>query len=97
MSSTTNTGYSSDSSWNGVCPCKCVSNSNLTSDSILYCLACGGPDEGSRMIGCDNEENCDNWYHYPCVNITETPADDEKWFCPECTKSKKSKKKKKRY
>ena len=76
-------------------------NKNIEFDEdgnkIWYCPACGGPDDGSQMIGCDNEENCDNWYHYPCVNITETPADDEKWFCPECTKSKKSKKKKKRY
>ena len=36
----------------------------------------------------------------PCVNIVEEPAEDEKWFCPNCPggggapKKKKKKKKK---
>ena len=67
---------------------------------VWYCPACGGPDDGSLMIGCDGTTSvgmCDNWYHYPCVNITETPAEDEKWYCPNCTKSKKSEKKKKKH
>jgi len=63
-------------------------------NKIYYCPGCGKPDDGSPMIGCDK---CDDWYHWPCVNIVEEPAEDEKWFCPNCpggvTKKKKKKKK----
>ncbi|GFR73512.1 transcription initiation factor TFIID subunit 3 [Elysia marginata] len=48
---------------------------------VWICPACKKPDDGSEMIGCDM---CDNWYHWPCVGITEAPPEEQQWFCPKC-------------
>ncbi|XP_052757958.1 transcription initiation factor TFIID subunit 3 [Galleria mellonella] len=48
---------------------------------IWVCPACGRPDNGSPMIGCDG---CDGWYHWVCVGITEEPGASEDWFCSAC-------------
>ncbi|XP_006813742.1 uncharacterized protein LOC100372715 [Saccoglossus kowalevskii] len=59
---------------------------------IWICPQCKLPDDGSPMIGCDT---CDDWYHWPCVGITEEPSADE-WYCKRCTAKKKSAPKKKK-
>ncbi|KAG7309060.1 hypothetical protein JYU34_004940 [Plutella xylostella] len=51
-------------------------------NKIWVCPACGRPDNGSPMIGCDG---CDGWYHWVCVGITEEPGATEDWFCKSCT------------
>ncbi|XP_059046873.1 transcription initiation factor TFIID subunit 3 [Achroia grisella] len=48
---------------------------------IWVCPACGRPDNGSPMIGCDG---CDGWYHWLCVGISEEPGASEDWFCESC-------------
>ncbi|CAH0402251.1 unnamed protein product [Chilo suppressalis] len=50
-------------------------------NKIWVCPACGRPDNGSPMIGCDG---CDGWYHWVCVGITEEPGATEDWFCRAC-------------
>merc|ERR1712008_359123 len=50
-------------------------------NQIWICPACGKPDDGSPMIGCDE---CDDWYHWVCVGISAEPADNQDWFCPRC-------------
>ncbi|XP_049881131.1 transcription initiation factor TFIID subunit 3-like [Pectinophora gossypiella] len=50
-------------------------------NKIWVCPACGRPDNGSPMIGCDG---CDGWYHFVCVGITEEPGASEDWFCKSC-------------
>lgn len=50
-------------------------------NKIWVCPACGRPDNGSPMIGCDG---CDGWYHWVCVGITEEPGAEEDWFCKSC-------------
>lgn len=50
-------------------------------NKIWVCPACGRPDNGSPMIGCDG---CDGWYHWVCVGITEEPGATEDWFCQSC-------------
>ncbi|KAJ2954645.1 hypothetical protein O0L34_g2940 [Tuta absoluta] len=50
-------------------------------NKIWVCPACGRPDNGSDMIGCDG---CDGWYHWVCVGITEDPGATEDWFCKSC-------------
>ncbi|KAJ0172341.1 hypothetical protein K1T71_012314 [Dendrolimus kikuchii] len=50
-------------------------------NQIWVCPACGRPDNGSPMIGCDG---CDGWYHWVCVGITEEPGASEDWFCKTC-------------
>ena len=41
-----------------------------------------------EMIGCDNE-NCQNeWFHLGCVGLTEPPRGV--WFCPDCINSKRN-------
>lgn len=50
-------------------------------NKIWVCPACGRPDNGSPMIGCDG---CDGWYHWVCVGITEEPGASEDWFCQGC-------------
>ncbi|XP_028157800.1 transcription initiation factor TFIID subunit 3 [Ostrinia furnacalis] len=50
-------------------------------NKVWVCPACGRPDNGSPMIGCDG---CDGWYHWVCVGITEEPGATEDWFCAGC-------------
>ncbi|CAI4229380.1 unnamed protein product [Auanema sp. JU1783] len=58
-------------------------------EEIWICPACSVAwTEGATMIGCDN---CDNWFHWHCVNITEAPDEQQEWFCQKC-KNKKMKK-----
>ena len=53
----------------------------LQSATQQYCI-CRAPYEGF-MIGCDT---CDEWYHGPCVGITESQAARcERWICPRCS------------
>ena len=54
-------------------------------NQIWICPACGKPDDGSPMIGCDE---CDDWYHWICVGIQQEPADNQDWFCPRCVQRK---------
>lgn len=60
---------------------------------IWICPGCKLPDDGSPMIGCDG---CDDWYHWPCVNIREEPPSEEQWFCQKCLLKTKNKPKRKR-
>ncbi|XP_072811116.1 transcription initiation factor TFIID subunit 3 isoform X2 [Vicugna pacos] len=62
-------------------------------NQIWICPGCNKPDDGSPMIGCDD---CDDWYHWPCVGITAAPPEEMQWFCPKCANKKKDKKHKKR-
>ena len=49
-------------------------NKNLQS-----CGKCYGEDD-NRMVMCDN---CDNWYHFACVEVNSAVADGE-WNCDQC-------------
>ncbi|XP_060758963.1 transcription initiation factor TFIID subunit 3 isoform X1 [Neoarius graeffei] len=62
-------------------------------NKIWICPGCNKPDDGSPMIGCDE---CDDWYHWPCVGIITAPPEDQSWFCVKCSGKKKDKKTKKR-
>ncbi|XP_071385485.1 transcription initiation factor TFIID subunit 3 [Centroberyx affinis] len=62
-------------------------------NQIWICPGCNKPDDGSPMIGCDD---CDDWYHWPCVGILTAPPEDQQWFCVKCASKKKDKKHKKR-
>ncbi|XP_046682094.1 inhibitor of growth protein 3-like [Homalodisca vitripennis] len=35
------------------------------------------------MVACDNQTCPYEWFHYPCVGITDPPKG--KWYCPQCT------------
>ncbi|KAG5267784.1 hypothetical protein AALO_G00225690 [Alosa alosa] len=62
-------------------------------NKIWICPGCNKPDDGSPMIGCDQ---CDDWYHWPCVGILTPPPEDQQWFCVKCAGKKTDKKQKKR-
>ncbi|XP_063073368.1 transcription initiation factor TFIID subunit 3 [Engraulis encrasicolus] len=62
-------------------------------NKIWICPGCNKPDDGSPMIGCDQ---CDDWYHWPCVGILTPPPEDQEWFCVKCAGKKTDKKQKKR-
>ncbi|KAG9345738.1 hypothetical protein JZ751_008882, partial [Albula glossodonta] len=47
-------------------------------NQIWICPGCNKPDDGSPMIGCDD---CDDWYHWPCVGLNAAPPEDVQWFC----------------
>lgn len=48
-----------------------------------YCI-CNQVSYGD-MVACDNEHCPFEWFHYPCVGITQSPKG--KWYCPKCTAS----------
>ncbi|XP_064198676.1 transcription initiation factor TFIID subunit 3 [Anguilla rostrata] len=62
-------------------------------NQIWICPGCNKADDGSPMIGCDD---CDDWYHWPCVGLVAAPPEDVQWFCVKCAGKKKDKKHKKR-
>ncbi|XP_023664781.2 transcription initiation factor TFIID subunit 3-like isoform X1 [Paramormyrops kingsleyae] len=62
-------------------------------NQIWICPGCNKPDDGSPMIGCDD---CDDWYHWPCVGLLAAPPEDVQWFCVKCDSKRKDKKHKKR-
>lgn len=46
-----------------------------------YCFnncSFGGVDDGN-MIQCFG---CDNWFHFECVGLDQTPNENEEWICP---------------
>ena len=50
---------------------------------VWICPACGLPDDGSPMIGCDGV--CNAWYHFVCVGLTEGQLPEESvWYCRNC-------------
>nr|CAD7461700.1 unnamed protein product [Timema tahoe] len=54
---------------------------DYSGNQIWICPACGGHDDGSPMIGCDD---CDAWYHWVCVGIQVPPDENEDWYCRVC-------------
>ena len=56
-------------------------SSEMTGKKSLFCL-CRGPDDGEFMIQC---EECKEWYHGSCVNVTPEQADHiDVFLCPDC-------------
>jgi hypothetical protein len=51
----------------------------LTAALRGYCI-CRQPYDGF-MVGCDG---CGDWYHGPCVGVTEARADKDKFLCVRC-------------
>ncbi len=50
-----------------------------------YCL-CNGFNDGEFMINCDD---CNNWYHGHCVNLTQDIGDSvNSYVCPPCAERK---------
>ncbi len=50
-----------------------------------HCI-CGGPGDGSFMLGCDN---CDKWFHGSCMKIDTATGDAlSNWMCPPCSEGK---------
>ena len=50
---------------------------------LLYCV-CRRPWDaaGEGMVACDN---CDEWYHFLCVGVTEEEAKRvARWICRQC-------------
>lgn len=45
-----------------------------------YCF-CQQPSWGD-MIGCDSDTCKYEWFHYPCVGVTDESK--KKWYCPDC-------------
>uniref|UniRef100_A0A7N8X8R5 CXXC-type zinc finger protein 1 n=1 Tax=Mastacembelus armatus TaxID=205130 RepID=A0A7N8X8R5_9TELE len=57
-------------------------NSSMEGENApLYCI-CRKPDINCFMIGCDN---CSEWFHGHCINITEKMAKAiREWYCMRC-------------
>jgi hypothetical protein len=58
-----------------------------------FCL-CRRPDDGSQMIGCDNDDCTIVWFHLKCLGKKKVPKG--KWFCDACAAEKKGTKRKAR-
>jgi hypothetical protein len=49
----------------------------------IWCT-CRLPDDGSFMIGCENDDCPIQWYHGRCVNIHQALPDGTDWYCALC-------------
>uniref|UniRef100_A0A069DTY6 Inhibitor of growth protein n=1 Tax=Panstrongylus megistus TaxID=65343 RepID=A0A069DTY6_9HEMI len=63
------------------------SNDAYDPNEPRYCI-CNEVAFGT-MVACDNKSCPYEWYHYPCVGITDKPKG--KWYCPHCTGAMKKK------
>ncbi|KAI4702314.1 hypothetical protein J4E81_002677 [Alternaria sp. BMP 2799] len=54
-------------------------------DTTSHCT-CGGLDDGSLMIGCDNDACPIGWYHGRCIGISKPIPKNKEWYCAMCTK-----------
>jgi len=54
---------------------------NYDPNEPRYCI-CNQVSYGD-MVACDNEDCPYEWFHYPCVGITDPPKG--KWYCAPCT------------
>lgn len=65
----------------------CVTDPNQPSTSkILYCLCQQEDDKSTPMIACDSGNCHIEWYHLPCVGLTQIP--ERQWICPRCSINK---------
>uniref|UniRef100_A0A8C3G0V6 CXXC-type zinc finger protein 1 n=1 Tax=Cyclopterus lumpus TaxID=8103 RepID=A0A8C3G0V6_CYCLU len=61
--------------------CYTATSSMEGENAPLYCI-CRKPDINCFMIGCDN---CNEWFHGHCINITEKKAKAiREWYCTRC-------------
>ena len=58
------------------------SNAVIQSGNTSKHCICGGEDDGQKMICCDIENCCVQWYHVKCLKVKRVPRG--KWFCPQC-------------
>ena len=54
-------------------------------DTSPHCT-CRGLDDGSLMIGCDNDACPIGWYHGRCIGISKPIPKSQEWYCAMCTK-----------
>ncbi|KAI6188083.1 hypothetical protein M3Y98_00315300 [Aphelenchoides besseyi] len=73
-----------------------IAESSVMDEDVWVCPICSVAyvDGAADMVGCDL---CDKWYHWHCVGMLKPPAENEPWYCPECSAAncKKSKTKRK--
>ena len=60
---------------------------SFPSRSALWCY-CQLDKPEESMVGCDNPTCRIEWFHLSCLRLTEEQLPREKWFCPDCHKSK---------
>lgn len=51
--------------------------------STPWCI-CRQPENGEKMVGCDNEDCSIEWFHFSCVGLEQSPGEEDKWFCETC-------------
>lgn len=62
----------------------CLANA-IDDKGCRHCL-CGGPNDGTFMLGCDK---CEQWFHGRCVKVSnETGSNLDRWLCPLCNGEK---------
>jgi len=65
-----------------------VLNNAINENGARHCI-CGGPNDGTFMLSCDN---CEGWFHGRCVGVGREDAEPlDTWYCPPCYASSYSK------
>ena len=62
-------------------------NRNLEEWLDQSCESCQSPGHEDSLLICDND-SCQKHWHTYCLQpkLSELPAEDEDWFCPDCNK-----------
>ena len=50
----------------------------------VQCIGCLCGDDGSELVQCDE---CQTWYHLPCIgikNVAELGREEDPWYCDRC-------------
>ena len=58
-------------------------SSSANSTEKLYCY-CQQPDNGTTMLGCDNNGCEYEWFHLSCLKRKRVPPPHVNWYCKEC-------------
>lgn len=53
-------------------------------DPELWCI-CRRPDDGSKMILCDNDQCLIKWFHVECLKMVAIPGPEDSWYCANCS------------
>uniref|UniRef100_A0AC35TIT9 PHD-type domain-containing protein n=1 Tax=Rhabditophanes sp. KR3021 TaxID=114890 RepID=A0AC35TIT9_9BILA len=65
-----------------------------TESIVWICPKCNvAYNEDAEMVCCDD---CENWFHFHCVELSTAPKESERWVCVSCTKKTKGSSKRKR-
>jgi len=62
-------------------------------NQCVYCICQQAEDPEREMVACDNENCPYQWFHLDCMKLKLSSLPKGKWYCPECSKTRRKRRK----